>query len=67
VTGVKMSGAGSGGGNIAGVTTVASGAVVLPFTHGNMLVSYVLMAAIACGTIIVLSKVAKNVIVRHLA
>jgi len=63
-----MSGSGGlGGGNVVGATTVATGAVVLPFTSGNAVVSYVILTAMICGAAIILSKVAKSIAARFLA
>ena len=59
-----MSGSIFGGGNITSVSTVASGAVVLPFTHGNMLVSYVIFVAMTCAAVVLASKLVKNIVTR---
>ncbi len=60
-----MSGSVVGGGNVASAGTVATGAVVLPFTHGSMLVSYVIIVAIVCAMIVILSKVIKNIVTHY--
>lgn len=63
-----MSGSGGqGGGNVASGATVATGAVVLPFTSGNMIVSYVILAAIICASAVIVSKIVKTVAARYWA
>ncbi|HEX4774929.1 MAG TPA: hypothetical protein VH234_05420 [Candidatus Saccharimonadales bacterium] len=63
-----MSGSGGlGGGSAVGATTIATGAVALPFTGGNTVVSYIIITAMICGAAIVLSKLAKTVAGRFLA
>lgn len=63
-----MSGSGGlGGGNAISAATVATGAVALPFTSGNAVVSYVILTAMICGAVVLLSKAAKNIVSRFLA
>jgi hypothetical protein len=57
---------GQGGGSVASAGTVAAGAVVLPFTGGNAVVSYVILTAMLCGAVILLSKVVKSITARFL-
>ncbi len=59
-----MSGSANGAGT-AGVVTVAGGAAVLPFTSGNTTVSFIILTAVACALIVVISKVTKRIITRN--
>lgn len=47
----------------AGATAV-TGAVLLPFTSGNITVSLILLTAITCAVIVLAVKIAKKLIVR---
>lgn len=58
-----MSGSNNAGGKGAGLTTAASG-MLLPFTGGHKVVSYVVLTALLCGAVILLSKLVKRVAVR---
>lgn len=57
---------GLGGGTATSAATVTAGAVALPFTSGNMVVSYVILTAMLCASVVVLSKVAKTIASRFL-
>ncbi len=52
---------GLGGGSAASAGTVAAGAVVLPFTGGHAIVSYVVLAAMICASLVLISKLVKIV------
>ena len=58
---------GLGGGGVSAVATTAVGSVVLPFTSGNKTITWIALAAIVCGVLIILSKVTKIVISRFIA
>lgn len=58
---------GQGGGNLGGAATMATGAVVLPFTGGNAIVTYVILTAMLCAAVVMLSKVVKTIVARFIA
>lgn len=59
-----MSGSTNGAG-AAGAVTVAGGAAVLPFTSGNTTVSFIILTAMACALIVVISKITKRIMTRN--
>lgn len=61
--GVVMSGSNSIINGGAGATAV-TGAVLLPFTGGNAVISLVVVTAIVCALVVLAVKVAKKLIVR---
>jgi hypothetical protein len=58
-----MSGSNNVGGKGAGLTTVAS-SVVLPFTGQHTLAAYVVLTALVCGALVLISKFVKSVVTR---
>ena len=60
-------GGGSGSVTASAIAGTAVGTVVLPFTSGNTTITWIALAAIICGSVIILSKVAKNVVSRFIA
>jgi hypothetical protein len=41
-----------------------AGVAVLPFTAGNQTVSYIVLVAIVCATIVLVFKIVKRIVVR---
>jgi hypothetical protein len=60
---IHMSGSNGVGGRGAGVAAM-SGVAVLPFTGGNVYVSYIVLTAIVCAVAVLAVKVLKRVMVR---
>jgi hypothetical protein len=58
---------GLGGGTATSVATVTGGAVALPLTSGNMVVSYVILTAMVCAGVVIASKIAKSIASRFIA
>lgn len=54
-----MSGSSNVGGKGAGITGATS-AVTLPFTGGHKVISYVVLTALICAVIVLISKVVKR-------
>lgn len=59
-----MSGSVNGAG-AAGAVTAAGGVAVLPFTSGSTTVSFIVLTAIACALVVIVSKVIKKIIIRN--
>ena len=56
-----MSGSNNTGGKGAGLTTAAS-TIVLPFTGGHKVITYVVLTALICGIVVLMSKLIKRVV-----
>jgi hypothetical protein len=50
--------------NVAPIVTTVTGAAILPFTGGNVVVSFVVLTAVACAVIVLGVKLTKKLVLR---
>jgi hypothetical protein len=50
--------------NVAPGLTAVTGAVVLPFTGGNAVVSFIVLTAVVCAVIVLATKLTKKLVVK---